>query len=519
MPFPTPVPVQSLQAATQTPPAANQQWDALICIFDQLTNLPDPALLSFVQQQQQIDQRIGREVVTLVAPMVPGQRLVLAPTGPLHRDFDDVRAMADAAKLAIAQAKAAGARAPLLWVEQIADARYQHAGAVAYLGICQALWQPLEGREARGETELEPVLALGLIGASETQTRYLAAAEAGRRLARDLCGTEPERMTPQRFAQYCVASFQDTAVSVRVLSDIPTLQREYPLLMAVARASLAVERHHPAVIRLEYKPVGPIKQTLLLAGKGLVYDTGGADLKTGGSMAGMSRDKGGAAAVAGFMKTVAMVQPAGLHIIAELGAVRNSIGADAFVPDEIITSHAGVRVRIGNTDAEGRLVLADLLSHLRQDAVDAVEPTLFSVATLTGHAARAVGPYTALVENGAARQQAVSARLAAAGELWGDPADISSSRREDFSFIKPRSSADDVLSCNNAPSSVTARGHQFPMAFLVVAAGLDQASVQNQSPAYVHIDIAGSGVDGGDWQHHKPSGAPVLALAATYLGA
>jgi leucyl aminopeptidase len=234
-------------------------------------------------------------------------------------------------------------------------------------------------------------------------------------------------------------------------------------------------------------------------------------------MAGMSRDKGGAAAVAGFLKTVAMLKPAGLRVVAEIGAVRNSIGSDAFVADEIITSHAGVRVRIGNTDAEGRLVLADLMSHLRLQAKDAVDPTLFSIATLTGHAARAVGPYTALVENGAARKAGVSAQIAQAGEVWGDPSELSSSRREDFAFIKARSCADDVLSCNNAPSSVTARGHQFPMAFLVVAAGLEQNSALSDGLPYVHIDIAGSGVDGGDWQHGKPSAAPVTSLAAAYL--
>ena len=65
---------------------------------------------------------------------------------------------------------------------------------------------------------------------------------------------------------------------------------------------------------------------------------------------------------------------------------------------------------------------------------------------------------------------------------------------------------------------MTARGHQFPMAFLVVASGLDQASAQAATPLpYVHIDIAGSGVDGGDWQHGKPSASPVVALAAHYL--
>ena len=171
-------------------------------------------------------------------------------------------------------------------------------------------------------------------------------------------------MTPRRFADYCVEAFASSKVRVDVETDVDTLLADYPLLMAVARSSLMVERHKPAVIRMEYVGEGEITETLLFAGKGLVYDTGGADLKINGAMAGMSRDKGGAAAVAGFMKTVAELQPKGLRVVVEIGAVRNSIGSDAFVADEIITSHAGVRVRIGNTDAEGRLVLADLLSHL-----------------------------------------------------------------------------------------------------------------------------------------------------------
>ncbi len=513
MAFPIPVACADLTSAL-----LNSTWDALIVVAQDFSTIPHDGLNASVAAAAKVDRRIGVETVTLLSDKAPGQRLVLAPTGLLHRDYDDVRCFADVAKQAINQAKAAGAVNPLVWVQTHADDRYQHAVEVVYLAMAQALWQPLEGREARGELAVEPVQTIGLVGVTDKVAAFVKATEAGRRVARDLCGTEPERMTPRRFADYCVEAFADTNVSVNVETDVDTLLAGYPLLMAVARSSLMVERHKPAVIRMEYVGEGEISETLLFAGKGLVYDTGGADLKINGAMAGMSRDKGGAAAVAGFMKTVAELQPKGLRVIAEIGAVRNSIGSDAFVADEIITSHAGVRVRIGNTDAEGRLVLADLLSHLRLDAATAVNPTLFTVATLTGHAARAVGPYTALVENGAAKRQQLSARLAAVGELWADPHEVSTSRREDFAFIRPRTSADDVLSCNNAPSSVTARGHQFPMAFLVVAAGLKQDSAKAAGVPYLHLDIAGSGVDGGDWQHSKPSAAPVSSLAAFYLG-
>lgn len=494
-------------------------YDALIVLASNFAHPELDFLQPQLEQAAERDQRVGQQLTAVLCPDVPGQRLILAPVGSLDRDYDDVRSFAHAAKGAIALAKEMGARAPLVWTEPVESAVFQQAAAVSYLAMCQALWQPLEGREVVGEEKLEPVVKLGFCGLSATEANELMAIEAGRRLARDLAGTEPERMSALNFAAYCQQAFAGSAVQVEVVTDVPTLQRDYPLMMAVARSSLAVKRHHPAVIRLSYTPEGAIAQTLLLAGKGLVYDTGGADLKVGGSMAGMSRDKGGGAAVAGIMMALAGLKPQGIKVVAEIGAVRNSIGSDAFVPDEIITSHAGVRVRIGNTDAEGRLVLADLLSHLREQALNEVTPQLFSIATLTGHAARSVGPYTALVENGPARSLKLAERVQQQGDLWGDPCEISRSRREDFQFIQAKTSAEDVLSCNNAASSVTVRGHQFPMAFLVEASGLSShGQAQSKPIPYLHLDIAGSGVDGSDWIHGKPSAAPVLALLMATLG-
>jgi leucyl aminopeptidase len=316
-------------------------------------------------------------------------------------------------------------------------------------------------------------------------------------------------------AEVCRAVFAETRVRVDVVEERPLLEHQYPLIAAVARAFYAVPRHAPRVIRLEYGGDGEPRATFLFAGKGVVYDTGGSDLKVGGHMAGMSRDKSGAAALIGLFVAAARLQPARIRLVAELGMVRNSPGPDAYVTDEILVSHAGVRVRVGNTDAEGRLVLADLLSHLRLEALDSVSPTLFSVATLTGHAGRAVGPYGLAVENGPARRAGIGRDLADRGEAWGDPFEVTRSRREDFEFIRPRSRADDVLSCNNEPSVNTPRGHQFPMAFLTVASGLDRHGADARRPLpYVHLDIGGSAFEGGDWQHGRPTATPLLALSA-----
>jgi len=99
-------------------------------------------------------------------------------------------------------------------------------------------------------------------------------------------------------------------------------------------------------------------ESLFFVGKGVTFDTGGADIKYNGVMRGMSRDKCGAATVFGFMLALGKLQPSHLNVVAELGMVRNSIGSDSYVCDEIIESRSGQKVLIGNTDAEGRLVMS-----------------------------------------------------------------------------------------------------------------------------------------------------------------
>ena len=86
-------------------------------------------------------------------------------------------------------------------------------------------------------------------------------------------------------------------------------------------------------------------------------------------MAGMHRDKGGAAAVAGFMHAVNVLKPSNIKIIAGLAMVRNSVGSEAYLADEIITARSGKRVRVGNTDAEGRMAMVDLLCHAKERCI------------------------------------------------------------------------------------------------------------------------------------------------------
>ena len=518
-------------ASTQA--RADSPWDAVIAVGPPRSFGWLPEVHEAIGAIAAIDATLDRRVAVHHAPNLAGRRLILAPTAGVQRDHDDVRRFADAAQAGVRRARDAGAERPLVVVGGAPDeARYAHVPEVTALAVLGGLWEPWEtGRDRDGtlvdRSRYEKIQEIGF-ASERTPTvpklsAWAGALEAGRCLARDIGGSEPDLMLPSRIAEMCHEAFAGTAVEPRVQwvgHDKEDWQhaKAYPLIAAVGRASQRVKRHRPCVIRLEYVGQGPITRTLLFAGKGLVYDTGGADIKAGGHMAGMSRDKCGGAAVAGFLKAVVQLAPAGVRVIGEIGAVRNSVGSDSFVGDEILTAHSGRRIRIGNTDAEGRLVLADLLSHLREDALQAENPMLFSIATLTGHAALAHGPYTAAVENGPARAQGIASRLFELGELWGDPFEVSHLRREDWDFVRPRSSADDVLSCNNEPSSRTPRGHQFPAAFLSIASGLDAHGGDSSQPlSYTHLDVAGSAVEKSEFQHGRPTGAPIVALSRAFL--
>ncbi len=458
---------------------------------------------SATEADASLASRRARPPVVIYSPGMPGARLVLAPTAPLTEDTDDARAVAEATAVAVARAVEAGATRPLLAVGFPDTPRFARAREVAALAALGTRWAPLEAREAE---KAPPRLAsLGVADLDAAAAARLEAIDAGRWLCRDITGTEPERMAPLRIVDLCEQAFAGTGVTVTVERDVSG----YPLLAAVARASQQVERHRPAVVTLDYRPEGPIERTLILAGKGVTYDTGGADLKTDGHMAGMSRDKGGAGSVAGLVRAVSALKLPGVRVVGLLGLVRNSIGEDAFVSDEIIRSRAGVRVRIGNTDAEGRLVLADLLARAREMAAGEPAPVLLSVATLTGHVYRAFGPYTGAVGNAFARAAGVLDALDRLGEEWAEPLEQSRPRREDYAMVAPRTSAEDVLSANRLASVSTPRGHQFPFAFLDVASGL-----KGDRLPFVHLDIAGTAMEGADWQFGRPTGVPIATLVA-----
>lgn len=480
------------------------EFDALVLVLTADVT-PPQALEDFVAAARQLDAALDKAPAVLRCPRVSGDRLVLSPTGPLT-PYDDVRSVYEAARAGIKRAMAAGSKRPILALQPHPE--WRNAELVALLGALEALYVPLQTRE----TFPEKVHSLDLLGVYGEGIRVplaqliaeAAALELARGVARDIGGADPERMTPMATARYLTEVFSSADVRVRIIEDPEIIKRDYPLMAAVNRAAATVERHRGCVIFLEYVPT-TYDRTVMLVGKGVTYDTGGCDIKAGGVMAGMSRDKCGAAAVAGFLKACELLKPR-IKVVAALGMVRNSVGENAYVADELIRSRRGLAVRVGNTDAEGRMVMGDLLAEMVERAMSELDPQLYTVATLTGHAVRAYGtPYSAALDNHAGRGNAQA--LQAAGARLGDAIEVSTIRREDLREHAARMPDDDVHQAGNCASSAMPRGHQAPAAFLLLVSGLHSLQLP-----FTHLDVAGAAGCLPD----PPTGAPLLALAAHY---
>ncbi|MCD9149320.1 leucyl aminopeptidase family protein [Pseudophaeobacter flagellatus] len=228
--------------------------------------------------------------------------------------------------------------------------------------------------KAAAEMEAELVAPEGL---DASAIENLAAAEF---LTRDLINTPAADMGPAQLEEAVEALAAEFDASVGVIAGDDLLEANLPLIHSVGRAA----EQAPRLIDLRWGSSGP---SLTLVGKGVCFDTGGLNLKPGASMGLMKKDMGGAANVLGLAR---MIMSAGikLQLRVLIPAVENSVAGNAFRPGDVLTSRSGLTVEINNTDAEGRLVLADALTLAEEGTPDLI----ISMATLTGAARVAVGP-------------------------------------------------------------------------------------------------------------------------------
>jgi leucyl aminopeptidase len=300
------------------------------------------------------------------------------------------------------------------------------------------------------------------VAAPVTRAALLAAAQ---NRARDLGNTPGNDLTPTALAEYArAAADRLDGLSVTVLDEDQIRAAGMGAFAAVAQGSEQGAR----LIRLEYR--GGDTQTLGLVGKAVTFDSGGISLKPATKMFDMKFDMlGGAAVIESICALAELRVP--VHVIGVVGATENMLGGRAVKPGDIVTALDGTTIEINNTDAEGRLVLADCITYALREGAE----RLVDLATLTGGIVVALGSvYTGLMSNDDAWAQAVLAAGQASGEpAWRLPLDDAYAE-----MIKGRYAQITNLTERREASAITAAE------FLHHFAG---------DTPWVHLDIAGTG--------------------------
>ncbi len=300
---------------------------------------------------------------------------------------------------------------------------------------------------------------------------------------RTLVNTTPEELYPLELAKIAKELAKENKLEYTVLDEAEMRKEKMNAMLSVGRAS----RHESQLIHLSYIPEKP-RAVVTLVGKGLTYDSGGLSLKPAASMVGMKLDKSGGCAVLGIMKAVSELKlPIEVHGI--IGAVENMIGGDAYKPDDVLTAKNGKNIEVRNTDAEGRLVLADCLCYA-QEKVKA--DYIFDYATLTGACLVALGQYTTgLMGHSTKLKHSLSRSASNTGELVGA---LPFNR-----YLKKqlKSEIADISNISNKPYGGAITAAQF----------LDDFIEEENKEKWMHFDIAGPAYVESSWGYNPYGGS------------
>lgn len=283
--------------------------------------------------------------------------------------------------------------------------------------------------------------------------------------ARNLINLPPNLCTATDLANYAQQLAKQYNFEIEVLTKSDLEELGMGGILAVNKGSV----EEPRLITMKYQATDTWEEVVGLVGKGVTYDTGGYSIKSKAGMVGMKGDMGGAAAVLGAMKIVGELRP-NKNVVAVIGSTDNMISGEALKPDDVITMYNGKTVEVLNTDAEGRLVLADAVTYAKQQGASC----LIDVATLTGGVITALGydKTGALTNDEAFFDEFIAASIEVGEFVWGMPL----TERD-----KKRIRKSDVADLNNSPGS---DGH------MIFAGGFVGEFVENTP--WIHLDIAGT---------------------------
>lgn len=336
------------------------------------------------------------------------------------------------------------------------------------LGLLGWVCDQFKGKATTPPTRLKLNVTSSSAAFNDGLERGLALAESAN-FARTLSETPPNIATPAFIAQAATRLARKTGLSCHVIEGKEMERERLEGHINVGKAS----ENKPCMIRLEYTPKNPKRRgkPVVLIGKTMCYDSGGLSLKINNGMVGMKRDKDGGCAVLGAMHAIATTIKPRVPVVAFLCAAENSISDEAYRPDDVLTYRNGVTVEVTNTDAEGRLVLADALCY----ACEKEKPAyIVELSTLTGGVVVALGStYAGLFcEDDALRAKLDKASAASGERIWRLPM-----HQEYRDMMK--SPVADILNSNPNRKAHPIQGAAFLSYFV------------EEGVPFAHIDIAG----------------------------
>ena len=373
--------------------------------------------LTELAQSEGFEGKPGQSFSLHTLGKLPSKRVLLVGAGDDQLPNDEVRELGG--KIAAAAAKAHATTLCVLapWgtgpLEGAADRSLRFVAEGVRLGAYRFDRFLTEPDDA---PRLEAVQFLGASGA-EDDLLYASAIADGVNLARNLVNEPPNVCNPAWLAEQAREIAGRYNFSATILDKDAIAAKGLNLLLAVGRGSA----FEPRFIHLTYKPEGPISRKVAFVGKGVTFDTGGYNIKVGAGMMNMHCDMAGGAAVLGAAETIGKLAPQGVEVHFIVSSAENRVSNDAYTVNEIIKGYGGKTVEINNTDAEGRLCLADGLAYANELGVDEI----INLATLTGACVVALGEqYSACFSNNDAFARRVLDAASEAGErIWHMPLD------------------------------------------------------------------------------------------------
>ncbi|XP_023537246.1 leucine aminopeptidase 1-like isoform X2 [Cucurbita pepo subsp. pepo] len=314
------------------------------------------------------------------------------------------------------------------------------------------------------------IIGLGSGPEVDKKLKYGQDVSSGIVLGRELVNSPANVLTPGALAAEAtkIASAYSDVLSATILNEEQCKELNMGSYLGVAAASA----NPPHFIHLCYKPpTGPVSTKLGLVGKGLTFDSGGYNIKTGPgcSIEIMKTDMGGSAAVLGAAKAIGQIKPLGVEVHFVIAACENMISGTGMRPGDIITASNGKTIEVNNTDAEGRLTLADALVYTCKQGVDKV----IDLATLTGACIVALGPSIAgiFTPSDDLAKEVLAASEASGEKLWRMPL-------EDSYWESMKSSVADMLNTGGRPGGA-------------ITAALFLKQFVDEKVQWMHIDVAG----------------------------